>query len=390
MSDASFPGKKMAKILVFTSFGGGGHISASNALIEYLKDEHEVYAIPLFRSILASVDPLRKITFNKLDCEDFYNFLLRKKCTRLLNLYCLLALWNMAIIKRLIAPLIQNYLEQEKPDLIISVIPISNGVINTIAQSLNIPFLVIPTDLDSSTFIHNMHSQPNDNLFVGLAFNDPALWRIADRSTVYKHQMGVIGFPVRKSFFEPKDIPALKKEFNIALDKPVIFMLMGAVGSEVIYGYVKELYKITTPFHFIICLGRNNELHAKILSIPLPSNITITIMKFTDRISDLMAISDICISKAGSVSVCEALYMNKPMLLDCTNKSLLWEDFNIHFIASHGFGEPIKRLRNLNAIVASYLNNPARIKAISQKMSQFKKEPFCDTLKIVVKKLLKS
>lgn len=378
----------MAKIIIFTSHGGGGHISASNAIIEHLKDEHEVSAIALFRTVLEPMDPVRFATFNKTDCEGLYNFFLRKKWTRLLNMLCLMGLWTLPLSRRKVIQLTTAYLNNEKPDLVISVIPILNGVLNTICRSLNIPFLVVPTDLDTSTFIHNINALESDKLFVGLAFNDPAIWKIADKAPIFKRQCGIMGFPLRQSFFELKDIGQLKNELNIPAKKPVIFMLMGAVGSEVIYRYVLELYTLDQPFHLIICLGRNEQLRTKLNAIVLPAHITVSIIGFTEKIADLMAVSDFCITKAGSVSVCESLYMNKPLLLDCTAKSLMWEDLNIHFITNHKFGTAIKRFKDLKKQVSSYLLNPQLVHITAQRIANFKKDNFSHTIKTVVNRML--
>jgi len=45
-----------------------------------------------------------------------------------------------------------------------------------------------------------------------------------------------------------------------------------------------------------------------------------------------MAASDLCITKSGSVSVCETIYSNLPVLLDATSDVLRWEQFNHRFI----------------------------------------------------------
>jgi processive 1,2-diacylglycerol beta-glucosyltransferase len=378
----------MSKILIFTSYGGGGHISASNAIIEHLKDKHEVYSVALFRDVLTNMDPVRIMTFNTMDGEGAYNFFLRRKWSRALNLLCLSGLWSIPFVKWKMKKIIVPFLQQEKPDLIISVIPIVNGVLNEIARSLNIPLLVIPTDLDCSTFIHNIHSKINDKFFVGLPFNDPTIWKIADKSCIYRKQIGVIGFPLRESFFEQKNISLLKQELHLPKNKPIIFLLMGAVGSEALLRYVQELKEIQSPFHLIVCLGRNEELRMRINETPLLPHVTLSLIGFTERIADLMAVSDLCITKAGSVSLAEALYMNKPLLLDCTSKSLMWEDFNIHFIKEHQFGFPVRKLKYLKKMVAEFLANPARSKEIEKRISNFPKENFSHTIKTTVDRML--
>ncbi len=56
--------------------------------------------------------------------------------------------WYYNFFKSSVEPLLEKYLTQHQPDLIISVIPLINNLVLKVAQKLNIPFLLIPTDLD--------------------------------------------------------------------------------------------------------------------------------------------------------------------------------------------------------------------------------------------------
>src|SRR5215470_5048091 len=62
------------RILVCTSFGGGGHMSATRALQEYLGDEYEIATSFIFQEILGSFDPISKITFGYASGESTYNY----------------------------------------------------------------------------------------------------------------------------------------------------------------------------------------------------------------------------------------------------------------------------------------------------------------------------
>src|SRR5207237_3814499 len=107
---------------------------------------------------------------------------------------------------------------------------------------------------------------------------------------------------------------------------------------QCLYTFVRELAQIKEPVHLLICIARQEQLRHKIMALKLAPHITMTIIGFTDRISDLMAIADILITKSGSVSVNEALYMNLPMILDATSHLLSWEKYNHTFIEQHQLG----------------------------------------------------
>src|SRR5262249_25768780 len=149
--------------------------------------------------------------------------------------------------------------------------------------------------------------------------------------------------PLRPEFFTAKDINGIKKEFNIQPNKPVILMLMGAVGSQALFTFAQEILKISFPCHVIICVGKAHEMIDKIKQLNFPSHISYTVVGFTQKMADLMAVADLFITKSGTVSVCEAIYSNLPLLVDATTGVLAWEQFNHQFIKKHGFGDIISK-----------------------------------------------
>lgn len=285
--------------------------------------------------------------------------------------------------------IIIKQIAEYNPDLIISVIPIVNGIISQSAKQCNTPFLVIPTDLDTSTFIHGLNITNNDDFFLGLAFDDPSLLNIVKKINIPRSKIGITGFPLRKSFFEQKNPAAIKNRFEIPMNKPVILLLMGAVGSQAIYRYLKALATIDEVFHVIVCLGRNESLRKKIETITFKPGISLSIFGFTEHIADLMAAADFCIAKPGSVSVCEAIYMNLPLVLDGTSKSLLWEDFNLYFVKNHHFGTVIKKQNQIKPIITSYLKNRSYVAELKINLKAYRKERFNNHIRPLVETMIK-
>lgn len=379
----------MAKILIFTSYGGGGHISASNAMTDYLKDIHEIVVIPIFAMPLSSLDPIRLLTLKKYNCEDAYNYFLRKRWIRLLNFVTKAALTSIPFIKKTLERTLVENVKSHNPDLIISVIPIVNSVLYEAAQQCNIPFSVIPTDLDTSTFIYGLKPDKKDDFFLGLPFDDTALLKIVKKISIPRDKVGITGFPLRRSFFESKNKTNLKKKFGIPQDKPVVLLLMGAVGSQAIEKYLSQMAQIKESFHIIVCLGRNESLRKTIDLISFFPQISLSIFGFTEHIADLMATADFCIAKPGSVSVCEAVYMNLPLILDGTSKSLLWEDFNLHFIKNHNFGTVITKTNQIQTVVGKYLKNPAHVEELKINLKAYKKVKFNEQIEPLVETMIK-
>lgn len=341
----------MKKILIFSSYGGGGHTAVTKALTSYLKDDYEVISTNIFNDVLGSIDPIKKFAFGAHSGEDLYNYLMPRKWYRFLNTYYKIGSFYFNMRHKKVCSMLRSYVKDQNPDMIISVIPIVNNCILETAQEFNIPFLLIPTDLDITTFTQHIKAPTYKKFKIALPFEDPeALQRVAENQ-ISLENIGITGFIIRPDFFEEKNKINIKSFYQIPQDKPVILLLLGAVGLDDLYIFSKELSMLTSPAHIIVCTGRKVSLKEKIESIEFPPHLTKTIVGYTDRISDLMAIADLFITKSGSVSVCEAIYMNLPMLLDATTEPLAWEQSNHRFIKKHSLGGTIKEHSNISSTI---------------------------------------
>lgn len=377
------------KIIVFSSRGGGGHTAVSQAIKAYLGDEeYDIKVINFFVSDLFSLDPLRKITSKKYTGVDLYDFFLRHRWTRLTNRFCRFGSFMMRKGNKRIERQVYSYLERERPDMVISVIPLVNLSFLNAAKRLDIPFLVVTNDLDTKNYINGLKSPDYEKFIYTLPFDDAAIKSKISEAKFKKSQIVITGFPVRAHFFEKKDLSQIRKQYNIPPDKKTITVLMGAAGSSGTYPFVKRIANMDLPLHMIICLGRNEALRRKIEHIKMKPQISKTVLGFTERVSDLMAVSDLFITKSGPNSIAEALYMNVPMLIDNTKEVLTWEKLNLSFVKKYGLGEVVRNFKNIERFVKKIVFDENNNRLIRAKMSRFKKEHFGNKIRALVKKML--
>jgi UDP-N-acetylglucosamine:LPS N-acetylglucosamine transferase len=354
-----------------------------------LKDDYQLIHTHIFAQVLHPLDLIRRATFGKISGEGLYNHLIRKKYFRTLNMFARLGHRLFSVSKNSVYDLIKKYLEQHKPDLVISVIPFVNSEILCVAQELAIPFIVIPPDLDATNFFLNIDQCTYKKIWVITAFNDASIKKIITAAHIPEDQIMVGGFPVRKSFFEQKDTRAIKKQYDIPEEKPVVFVLMGAAGSDVMYNFVQELNKVSFPLHVILVLGRNAQLRPKIEALLAQGTLTATIFGVTDHIADLMAVSDVLITKSGPGTICEAIYSNLPMLLDATSPVLKWELFNLTFVKNHGFGTSIESYADVAPLVEQFLRDVNKYVQMKERLMNFEKKNLEETLRQLLDEILK-
>ncbi len=359
------------KILVLTSDGGGGHTSVCKGLSSYLGNTYELKIINSMKTILAPVDTLGTVTFGKVTAEELYNFFLRCGWTNLIGNYSESGHSYMTYRHGSLVKLFRKCILREKPALVISVIPHTNRAYYEVCKEQDIPFLILTNDLDSANYMFGFKPPYYKKFKYAIPFDYPGIHEKIKAAQFTKDQLVITGFPLRPAFFFKKKVAKLKKEWDIPEDKPVVMVFMGGAGSQASYRYVRVLSKLGMPMHIIACLGRNERLKRNIKKILLPHEVTITIMGFTDRIADLMAISDVLITKPGPNSVCEGLQSHVPMILDQTNGTIPWELLNIDFMVDNGFAEPLMQTADLESLLPKYFVDDAYISGVKKNMAAF-------------------
>lgn len=377
------------KIIIFYSEGGGGHISAMEAIKGYLDNEYEIQPVALIKEVLASSDPFSIFSWGKINSENVYNFFLRYKWLWFLNCIYYFGVWIFPLRSKSLTKKLTSFITQSQPDLIISVIPLANQIILNAAKNTNTPFILIPTDLDARGFISGLKKPEYKKFLLLKSFDLPQIQATLAPAKIASSQIITAGFAIRKDFFESKDFFQIKKNYQIPDNKPIVMIMMGGQGSYKIVTFARKLTKLTIPAHLILCIGKDKKAQEKIERLAFPEMVSYSIIPFTQRISDLMAISDLVITKSGSVSFCEVLYMNKPMLIDNTSIiPLLWEKLNHTLLLKHQWGALVNTSSELPALVTQFLTDKTLYAQAKQSIESLQKPRLDENLPALLKKLL--
>lgn len=376
------------RILIFISGGGGAHTSAAKAITNYLGNGYEVETYNMIREVLFPLDFVRWATRGAYCGEDLYDSLLQNQY--IYGTHALSSIGTLAIKKQAkkIDALLETFIRKHQPDLVLSVFPLFNGALYRVTQKLALPFLVVQPDFDATNYICDLKNPTSDSFIFGIPFDYPGIWeKLAGK--VPKERVRVVGFPVRPSFFTKPDIEAARTEFKIPKDKPVAMVLMGSAGSRGTLKYAKAFAKLTFPMHVILCLGRNEALRKEIEQLKFPSHITISLVGFTEKIADLMAASDVIITKSGPTSICEAVYARKPIIVDRTaGKILWWERLHAEFVVNNGFGQELFEIRKLPEVLGTFVNDKTYRAKIQKRMDSYQLPDVRKNVRSLVEQLI--
>jgi UDP-N-acetylglucosamine:LPS N-acetylglucosamine transferase len=367
------------KVIIFSSLGGGGHVAAAEALREALFDSYDVEIYNALSDVFNKVDLFSKVTRKKMTGEDFYNFVLKKRFFAIANMYAIVGGPYMKFNQPILAKAACEFLSDKKPDIVISVIPFFNGALSEACKDLKIPFWIIPTDVELKTFFVGLNSESIFNL--GLAYKPQELQALD--WGVCASQITKIGFPVKKACvkqYDEQDVLKLKDELRLSQYSKLITLTLGAAGTSLFYKLMKVLLKVSPQnLEFNACAGRDRRSFKKARRLldhiatceyseegrriyRLKNGNRLHLWGFTKKLPELMATSDLIIAKSGSLSVSEALHLNKYVLLDHTLNSssrfLHWERVNLPFVRSINKGDGFYSKKDLLEKIEAYLSSP--------------------------------
>lgn len=348
-------------ILIYTSSGGNGHISVTNALKELLNTTYHVVTCDIFNEITHVIEPFYQQNNTHRSLTHYYNQLMTKGYNRVLSCIYYLGYIYFKLLNNRVKTLIKKHVMETNPDLIISVIPVINGQIAAVAHELNKPFLIIPTDIDIKTFTDGIHHHYNTHIHFGLYFhNNDGINHLRKKLTLAPSQITVIGPVLRLPFIANRRIKPITFRSN-----PRIMIMMGSLGVSNLIHIIATLLTIQHQMTLVVCVGRNEQLKERIKKLSCPTHITIELIGFTENIAPIMEQCSLFITKTGTTSIAEGIALGIPLILDATMNAVKWERYNRIFISKHKCGATAYTYKQLKKITEQFLTNQPYYESIA-------------------------
>ena len=197
------------------------------------------------------------------------------------------------------------------------------------------------------------------------------------------------GIPLSSKFKVTDDKEKIKLKYNIKNNKPIIlFFGGGSMGSSFTYNYLKAILKLKLDINIIFVAGKNVELQNKVNDLVMKENTpNITVLGFTNDVSNLLNIATLVITKPGGLSVTEALEMKTPMILIPGNGGQ--ENYNANFVTKNKFGLRVRTPFQLSRVMKKINNNPEIIQNMYNNLKNQEENKSIEKLFNLVEKELK-
>lgn len=369
---------KDKKILIFSCHSGGGHVATAEALNDFLHDQYDVV-------VKYPNDEIYPIS------TQLYCYHLSHGNHTLLNFNHQLMKVGFPLYSFFEDPeyslIIEDYIEKEKPDLLISVVPFANHLCVEAANKYKIPFLIVTTDNDIGIWINGLKNKDLKRTHIAISRDLPLTKTFLLKNDFSLEQIEITGMAVRSDFYEPKNKAKLCSLLDLPLNKPKILVMFGASGSTALLDYVKKINCDLTNVHIIACAGKNEDVANSLKKVVLENGNSMTILGFTRKIANYMGASDLFITKAGPGTIEEAFLLKLPLLIDGTKNFLAWEKLNADLVVAYQVGAIVEDLEDLPDQIVRTLEKTAAIEASYQKMG---KNEFPQKIKKVIDSMIRA
>ena len=340
----------MDNILILTGKTGGGHNQVAECLCKEFKENGYN---PIKIDFLCEFNKLVKFIV-----IDLYNLTYRifPNCYgflyKVFNNKLATDVFYKLLIVLLQKPIVE-YINYTKPKIILGVHPFVSGVFGRLKEKkiFPCPLIEIVTDLKPhQTYV----SRFVDKYMCSTQYSK----NILIEKGVNSEKILTIGIPIKKEFLKYNNTKRTMKNFTI--------MIMGGVeGLRYIKRALKSILKTNKGTRIIVVCGKNKILK-KQLENKYKNNRDVTVLGYSNKIQKLMRISNILVTKAGGITVLEAIAQKIPIIIPYYIPGQEME--NTDYLVDIGIAYKTKNIRILGEIVSRMKNNPIIIEEMIKKM----------------------
>jgi len=176
----------------------------------------------------------------------------------------------------------------------------------------------------------------------------------------------VSGIPIDSVFSDPIDRRATLARYGLNPEKLTVLLSAGALGvspAEIIVERLKE--QLRRDVQVIVVCGRDEALRERIKESVGNDGHRFCILGFTDKMHELMRISDLFIGKPGGLTTSEALACGLPMAIIQPIPGQ--EERNSDHLLEEGAAIKCNELTTLPYKINKLLDDPVRLAAMRQR-----------------------
>lgn len=303
------------KVLLLYAKVGNGHLKAAESIKAALEDIDESIEIEYedgleYSSALTNKLIIKGYASLARSMPKFYGTIYARSDKQDLNTVGEInKMVNKALTIRL-----KKMLRLRKPDIIISTHPFVSHMCAYLKRKgkTNAKIISVLTDYG----IHNMWLEENKYIDKFMVATSEMKGDCVREYGVPESKIVVTGIPVSPKFSQTYNKQAILEELNLVEGKTtLLFFAGGGLGLGKSEGIFEELISSDYDFQLIAVTGKNEKQKKRFEKIANDSNKNVTVLGYTNKVPELMSVSDFVITKPGGLTSTECLAMKKPMII---------------------------------------------------------------------------
>ncbi len=165
------------------------------------------------------------------------------------------------------------------------------------------------------------------------------------------------GIPISKRFASPVNAAATRRALGLRDDLPILLVLSGGFGMGPVAAILRELDRVKMEFQTVVVTGKNEELRRDLAAVDRqhPTHV----LGYASNMHELMAVSELIITKPGGLTTSEALALGKPVFI--VQPIPGQEAANSDFLLERGAAAKVNRTEDISYRISQLLGSPKLI-----------------------------
>lgn len=240
-----------------------------------------------------------------------------------------------------------------RPDAILCThfLPIDAALNSLAPAGLKAPVYCVVTDFVG----HPFWAHPNiAGTFVG---NEMTADMLVSHG-VPRRSLQVTGIPVNPDIAQPKDPGAIRQRHALG-DGAVVLLIGSGIENDKVRHIVQGLLARDVAGVLLVVAGRNTTLQQNLADLRSGEHLQLRVLGFVDYLDDLVAASDLVVTKSGGLITSEVMARGTPLLV--TEPIRGQEEFNADYVVTAGVGVQARITDSVPYMVQSLIADPPRL-----------------------------
>ncbi|HEX2926527.1 MAG TPA: glycosyltransferase [Ruminiclostridium sp.] len=352
------------RVLILYVSVGTGHMKAAEALKESIEKQFPDWKVDVLDA-LKYINPI----IDKIVVNSYLGTLKRSP-----KVYSMIytasgtgtGIYDMSkAVNKLLSYKLKSLINEYGPSALVCTHPFPVQMLSSLKKKnkIAVPTMAILTDY----VVHSLWLDSGMDAFI--VANDNMKSEMVDRG-IPSNIIFPYGIPVSPKFLAPTDKKSLLLKYGLE-DKFTVLIMGGGMGFGNIEKTMVSLLDCEMDIQIIAVTGTNQKLKCQLEEYAAESNKNVLILSYTDRVNELMDISDLLITKPGGMTVSEALVKGLPIFIISPIPGQ--EEGNASFLIRSGVANKIDGFDSLVNVLSQVAKNPTALRTMRENSKELGK-----------------